>query len=374
MLLLVSMLRFSTRYSALLLLFMLPKACAVCNSCFGKEPSCNDGGYDKCPWQLAVIGNATALAAAGATLLSVAMTLPPRILRIFTPSALYALMTLHRRPKEGQPFDLENADMRSMVGAVTTDRCSRNEAVVEVASRLQKLDPTAGNYLVLAKGLTAMLDVLKSLTDHNGGVSIKAAGEGALSYILAKLSVVTCGTASHSFDLNVHNYERTLEASSSTSANKFTASLVRPKSMAQAVALLNHFSLVAVSTGVASFLILSPFLDEIFYEPVRAGELMWPTAFECLISYLSLPRLMILLPLHRWYLCHAHSPVRPSVATRSALNPPSMVATLVRMSSGPPALVDAKLGDPGSGSIWRARSMLLVPFALLRFVSVYYVN
>ena len=143
---------------------------------------------------------------------------------------------------------------------------------------------TDADYTVKSKVLLAMLDVLKSLSDS---VTVKASGEGALSFILAKLSGVTCGAAAQSFDLNVHDYERSSESSSS-GVSKFSASLARPKGMAQAVALLNHFCLVAVSTGVASFLVLSPFLDDVFYEPVRVGELAWPVAFECIISYLSL--------------------------------------------------------------------------------------
>ena len=287
MLSLASVLRSSSRYSALLLLFMMPTAYSVCTSCFGKEPSCKDAGYDQCPWQSSVAANAAALIAVGATtLLSVAMTLPPRILRVFTPNALSALVALHRRPKEGKTFDLAKADMKTMVDGVTSYQCSKQMAVVEIASRLQALDPTKDDYQNKSTGLTAILDVLKHLTDSTG-TPIKAAGEGALSYILAKLSAVTCGTSSRSFDLNVHAFE-CHEASSPNHAARFAASLVRPKSMAQAAALLNHFCLVAVATGVASFLSLSPFLDEVFYEPVRAGDLDWPTAFECLVSYLSL--------------------------------------------------------------------------------------
>ena len=231
--------------------------------------------------------NALALAASTTvTAITLSLTVPARILRVFNPQALRALVTLHKRPKEGAPFDLKAAGLTGMVSAVTSNLCSRDDAVVEVASRIDALDPADLSYLNKAKGLTSILDVLKGLSD-TATSHVRAAGEGALSYTLAKLSVVTCGTATQSFDLNVHDYERTPESSSS-GTGRFAASLTRPKSFSQAVALLNHFCLVACATGVASFLALSPFLDDVFYEPVRAGELAWPTAFECIISYLSL--------------------------------------------------------------------------------------
>ena len=53
-------------------------------------------------------------------------------------------------------------------------------------------------------------------------------------------------------------------------------------------ALLNSFVLVCSATGIANSLVLTPFLDEVIYEPTRLGVLHWAEAFELLIIYLRM--------------------------------------------------------------------------------------
>ena len=52
--------------------------------------------------------------------------------------------------------------------------------------------------------------------------------------------------------------------------------------------LLNYFALVAHSLNTAPFLVLSPFLDDVVYGPIRAGTVSWPVAFESLVLYLTM--------------------------------------------------------------------------------------
>jgi hypothetical protein len=85
--------------------------------------------------------------------------------------------------------------------------------------------------------------------------------------------------------------ERKEEASTSentSSTSKFSAKLFRPRSLEQVVSLLNLFQLVACTTGVVSIMVIAPFLDEVFYEPIRVGEIPWPVAFEMVLSYIRL--------------------------------------------------------------------------------------
>ena len=87
--------------------------------------------------------------------------------------------------------------------------------------------------------------------------------------------------------------ECTSEGSSSSSsssglARTYAASLIRPRSLAQVAALLNHFILVAHATGVASPVVLIPFLDDVVWEPLRVDLISWPVAFELLLVYLHL--------------------------------------------------------------------------------------
>jgi hypothetical protein len=53
-------------------------------------------------------------------------------------------------------------------------------------------------------------------------------------------------------------------------------------------ALLNSFVLLCSATGIANSLVLTPFLDEVIYEPTRLGVLHWAEAFELLIIYLRM--------------------------------------------------------------------------------------
>ena len=52
--------------------------------------------------------------------------------------------------------------------------------------------------------------------------------------------------------------------------------------------LLNMFIAVSHSTGLANVLALTAFLEDVVYEPLRAGVIVWPVAFECMIIYLRM--------------------------------------------------------------------------------------
>lgn len=134
------------------------------------------------------------------------------------------------------------------------------------------------------------MEVLKCMEGSGNSSSQEAGSEGALSYILARLSVLTNKDSAASFELNVVESERSTakESSSTNSSSRFAATLTRGKSLEQVCCLLNLFVLVACSAGVTSLPLISPFLDEVFYEPIRTGEISWPVAFEMLILYIRM--------------------------------------------------------------------------------------
>ena len=279
---------FSLGYVALWLWLFLPVVEGVCGSCFGTESTCTDNGYSNCPWQRAAIANTAALAATGVAVISMTLLLPVRLLRLFSPGALSALVGLYRRPREGKDYDLTAASPKSMVAAVNSKYCDRNEAMMECSSRLMDLDPSHAAFDVVKCGLQAALEVLKCMDNTLGSSSQEAGTEGALTYILARLSGITNKADSLSFEFNVLEAERdsSKNASSSSTSSRFSANLTRAKTLEQVCSLLNLFVLVACSAGVTSLQLISPFLDEVFYEPIRTKECAWPVAFEMILLYL----------------------------------------------------------------------------------------
>ena len=276
-------------FSAALWLSFLPVIQAVCHSCFGQDPSCPDSTFDACPWQTAIIANAAALVSTTISAVSVALLLPPRLLRIFSTASLSALVSLCRRPKNGAPFDLSAATPSAMLQGVANKSCTKTECVMELGTRLLAVDPTAANRDDQRSVLKSTMEIVKNL-EGTTGLSECGGSEGALSFIMARLSMVCCKSSSQSFDLNVMDVERKEEPSSSgaTSSGKYSATLFRPKTLEQVCSLLNLFQLVSCTTGVVSLMVISPFLDEVFFEPIRVGEISWPIAFEMVLAYIRL--------------------------------------------------------------------------------------
>ena len=115
--------------------------------------------------------------------------------------------------------------------------------------------------------------------------------DGAFMFILSKLSKVYCTESNVAFDLcvEIDDDGDDPDGSKSTSnIKKFSATLTRPKNASQMFALLNGFVLLCSATGIANVLVLSPFLEDVVYEPTRIGKLLWMEAFEHLIVYLRL--------------------------------------------------------------------------------------
>jgi hypothetical protein len=267
----------SLRYSLLLLLSCLPVALAVCATCSGN--ACNGSGA--CPWSSTVAANVQAIATGAA--ITVAALLPAKILRLFPRPVLEAISALSVRTLE--VFDPSGKTISEILAAVKHGRLTREDAVAHMAERGTAVDASQDT---AAPQLRQIEFAVKALEATKGTLSnTSSSAEGALLFVLFKLSSAFCGKSSTAVCLDCDTSDGT-PGSSTSSHKSFSAQLVRPTSEASMSSLLNMFIAVSHSTGLANVLALTVFLEDVVYEPLRAGVIVWPVAFECMIIYLRM--------------------------------------------------------------------------------------
>ena len=283
-----------TFYSVLLLWFTyFPVISAArCLNCYD-DPS-NGAAHDTadCPWLKVVAANVGALAATSAVIITVTQVLPTRLARVFPKAILGTLKAIASRPGDGSPFALEESSkLKDVVKAIQSGGLTKEDAELHYATLISELDPTAEGAASRLKMLEVSLTTVRSVSCR---VAPGSSITGKYLYILARLSTIVCKEENLKFELSLDEticQECPPEGSSSSSsglARTYAASLFRPRSLPQMAALLNHFVLVAHATGVASPIVLLPFLDDVVWEPLRIGVLSWPVAFELLLVYLHL--------------------------------------------------------------------------------------
>jgi hypothetical protein len=277
----------SLRNSSMLLLlfFMLPLADATCQVCFGGAEGCTDKGAATCPWTTGVAANVAAVVAAVGTAIKLDSLLPARYLRLFTRSVLQTLAIIAAKPKGGATFNFSGKTYVEIHQAVVGGLISKDEGVNELISRLNTEEAKVG---------TDKNDILCKQLERGIGLCQKAVvkvastevTEGAFLFILSKLSTVICGNAG-TFDLCVECGDDG-EQPATSSTKRFAASLKRPATIEQMYSLVHQFQLVCVTAGFVTVMTISPFLDEVIFEPLRLGVLEWPVAFELMIVYLRM--------------------------------------------------------------------------------------
>lgn len=124
-------------------------------------------------------------------------------------------------------------------------------------------------------------------------VVVGTSAEGAFLYILAKLSTRKCAAKQLAMDICVAiDEEEALRdsegGSSSTPLKSLSASLTRPKSVAQMHSLLHSFVWMCCATGLTNLMAIAPFLDEVIYEPLRLQTVPWQVAFEMMVLYIQM--------------------------------------------------------------------------------------
>ena len=236
-----------------------------------------------------VTQNTAALVVTSTAALSLAGSLQPKLLKLFNPRVLKVLKTLVNKPKSGAPWDFTGKRLRQICDAVSCAYITKEEAIDHFLGLIEsETDSDAKTEL------RHDLDTLQKLSPSTGHHVVL---DGALLYILAKLSSVVCVSKQLTFDLCMEvdvAESSSVSSSSSSSTSSHTgvnltsmkAPLVRPTDFTQVAALLNHFTVVVVNTGFCHISVLSAFLDVVLFEPVRSKSLEWPVAFECLILYL----------------------------------------------------------------------------------------
>ena len=267
----------SLRSSLLLLLFCLPVVFSVCATCAGN--ACNGSGA--CPWASTVASNVQALATGAA--ITLATLLPAKILRLFPRSAFESISALSMRTLD--VFDPSGKSISEILAAVKHGRLTREDAIAHMAERGSAVDPAQET---AAHQIRQIEFAVKALEATKGTLSnTSSSAEGALLYVLFKLSSAFCGRSATAVCLDCDKGDGS-PGSSSSSAKSFSAQLVRPTSEASMFSLLNMFIAVSHSTGLANVLALTVFLEDVVYEPLRAGVIVWPVAFESMIIYLRM--------------------------------------------------------------------------------------
>ena len=258
---------------------------AVCTSCYGHAGGCK-GSPTTCPWVMQVAQNVAAFGAAAGGMLVVERLLPPKYVKLFPRMVLQILSSIHCRPKAGSEYDFARKTNQQIRLAVVNGHADRDQALLHFMDAIDALDPKDVAYKDKVEQLKTALTVLKSVNPaaRSGGIT-----DGAFLYILARLSTVLCGASVQSFDLCVEISDgdgSTSDAAPAGTQKRFATALVRPTGVVQLAALLHNFVLVCTATGLANIVALSPFIDEVVFEPLRIGSLTWPVAFELLVLYL----------------------------------------------------------------------------------------
>ena len=261
---------------------IFPGTSGSCQHCWGAGVGC-DGSGTACPWVHSIAINSAAITAAVGGAITIAKILPSKLVRLFPRSALEAIASLCTKVRAGgAPFDFTNKTTSEVIAGVKSGSATKAEAIMEFTENIQS-----------ATGSTAELTIKKNeaaikALEHLDVRMMQDTGstEGALLYVLFKLSSVFCSSVAGatSFDL----CGGCDSGSEKMNSRSFSAALSRPKSPIHLYSLLNSFMLCCHAMGLCSFLALGPFLEDIIFEPVRSGAIVWQVAFECLIIYLRL--------------------------------------------------------------------------------------
>ena len=277
----------SVPFSVLLLIFFyVPLVASVCDECFGEAPGCPGTGRANCPWTKTVAANATALAAGG--VLMVAVLLPAKIQRLFPRAALDAVSALSYACSSVN-FDPHGKSDAEVLGAVKRGQLSASEGIAHFTEKGLNL-PDDTKFENSAKKLSFAIETIKALPSRIN-TAVRDSTEGAKLYVLSRLSLgfASSKKGSTSFDLCVSCDDESSSSSSASSSNKaYSASLVRPQSEHHMYALLNSWVGTSHALGLVDVLASTVMLEDIIYEPVRSGAIIWCVAFECFVIYLRM--------------------------------------------------------------------------------------
>ena len=272
-------------FCVLLLILFSTFVHSACPHCFGNAASDGcDGTGTKCPWNAAMTANlATVAAAAGGVL--VCTHLSAKFQRLFPPKMMDIISSLVvRLGNKGKAFTYATTSTyKQIMQAIQIGSTTTQDAIRFFHELIDSLDPGDEKAEFLMKKYLNNIAQLKLLDTK---VTQYSSLEGAVLFVCYKLSTVVCGI----FKSNTVSLEFCAEAVEDDSASykSFTAALVRPKDEHQAYSLIHLTVLTLDSFGLCPLRVFAPFLEEVFYEPVRMHVLPWPVAFESVIIYIKM--------------------------------------------------------------------------------------
>ena len=257
---------------------------AACESCWGGAHGC-PGITSQCPWVAGVAANAAVVVAATGGSLVVSKILPAKLSNMLPKRVLDLLSSVVSRVKNGASFDPDGKSPSDIVKAVRLSHCAPDDAILALTEQISEIADADGEASTKIKKLESAIKSVETLS--NKGHAVSPSSEGAMLYLLARISRFICTTrkGAVSFDLCG---ECSPSASDSTSSVSFSASMTRPHSLEQLTSLLNMWSLACIATGVSNAVGLHIFMEDVIFEPIRSHSCPWPVAFECMILYLRL--------------------------------------------------------------------------------------
>ena len=260
-----------TASSRLIGMMLLPVVNGVCIHCKDTIAGCTGG--DNCPlfkdWNsnTAIFNDKTL----GKTP-QVSHGLVPELATVFTRAVVDAIVGLACAPEVGTEINFEDAAYRksqAVVQAAAYGHCSVAEATSVLAQRLE--DATDAIEVSKIKGA---MDSLRLVSD-----TLASSATGVYVFIWTKISTVMdkrgSGVAKIEFN------------SEKSKAQSLTATLVRPKTETQFLEMTHYFIMVIVGLGIAGYVTVAKFCDDVVWGALRMGE-SWKVSFELTMVYLKL--------------------------------------------------------------------------------------
>ena len=201
----------------------------------------------------------------------VTFALTPELLAYFTRPICEAVVGLACAPAVGTEIDFDSAaysKSKAVVQAATYGHCSIGEALNVLSSRLE--DATEAVDISKLKGA---LDSLRLVKD-----SVVSSATGTFMFIWTKISTVIAKRDSGVTRIELNSDKGTAQA--------LTATLTRPTTESGYFEMLHYFIMVIVGLGIASYMTVSRFCDDIAWGALRMGE-SWQVSFELMCVYLK---------------------------------------------------------------------------------------
>ena len=266
----------------------------VCQVCFGEAYLCK-GAASTCPWQTGVAQNAEVVGhiiagtadSAKTSTLHIASLLPIRMRKVFTRATLDVISSIMALPKDGVEYDPSGKGFNLVCAAIRSGLCTKTQAAEDWLGRMGALDESDSNYGTKLSLLSSQHKFFQGLYSHACNFAVQC----VFVFVLATLSKLHCRKKDSAVALDSciscdDDDGGSSSSSPSPNANNRTATLFRPQTFEQMVALLNDWALFFLSIGISPMVVM-PFLQDVAYLPLADGSFEWPVGFELFILYLN---------------------------------------------------------------------------------------